>query len=137
MDEFNSLMGGFAVALSWQNMLFMLVGVTLLFAQAQVNGTLDKLSSHAVRRLASTIGRLRVGAFVRLAAARWAAARGCLLRARLSLRRSVFCWRRRFGGGLGDFAFRTGKENLRGASPRQIPLCARIGRTAGRTRQNR
>jgi putative tricarboxylic transport membrane protein len=29
MDEFNSLMGGFAVALSWQNMLFMLVGVTL------------------------------------------------------------------------------------------------------------
>jgi putative tricarboxylic transport membrane protein len=29
MDELNSLMGGFAVALSWQNMLFMLVGVTL------------------------------------------------------------------------------------------------------------
>ena len=32
-------------------------------------------SSHAVRRLASVIGRLRVGAFVRLAAARWSAAR--------------------------------------------------------------
>ena len=29
MDEFNSLMGGFAVALSWQNLGFMLVGIVL------------------------------------------------------------------------------------------------------------
>jgi putative tricarboxylic transport membrane protein len=29
MDELSSLMGGFAVALSWQNMLFMLVGIVL------------------------------------------------------------------------------------------------------------
>ncbi|MEQ1758824.1 MAG: SLC13 family permease [Vicinamibacterales bacterium] len=55
----NDVLAGFPVQL-----FLMLVGVTLLFAQAQVNGTLDKLSSHAVRLCGGNLGFVPVMFFL-------------------------------------------------------------------------
>jgi di/tricarboxylate transporter len=56
LDE---VLGGFPVQL-----FLMLVGVTLLFAQAQVNGTLDKLARSAVRICRGNVGFVPVMFFV-------------------------------------------------------------------------
>jgi di/tricarboxylate transporter len=55
----NDVLAGFPVQL-----FLMLVGVTLLFAQAQVNGTLDKLSANAVRLCGGNLGLVPVMFFV-------------------------------------------------------------------------
>ncbi len=55
----NDVLAGFPVQL-----FLMLVGVTLLFAQAQVNGTLDRLSANAVRLCGGNLGLVPVMFFV-------------------------------------------------------------------------
>lgn len=55
----NDVLAGFPVQL-----FLMLVGVTLLFAQAQVNGTLDKLSTSAVKLCGGNVGLVPVMFFV-------------------------------------------------------------------------
>jgi di/tricarboxylate transporter len=55
----NDVLAGFPVQL-----FLMLVGVTLLFAQAQVNGTLDKLSMNAVRLCGGNVGMVPVMFFL-------------------------------------------------------------------------
>jgi hypothetical protein len=55
----NDVLAGFPVQL-----FLMLVGVTLLFAQAQVNGTLDKLSTNAVRLCGGNVGLVPVMFFI-------------------------------------------------------------------------
>ena len=53
--KLDDVLAGFPVQL-----FLMLVGVTLLFAQAQVNGTLDKLARHAVRLCGGNLGLVPV-----------------------------------------------------------------------------
>lgn len=57
--KLDDVLAGFPVQL-----FLMLVGVTLLFAQAQVNGTLDKLARHAVRLCGGNLGLVPVMFFV-------------------------------------------------------------------------
>lgn len=59
----NTVMGGFPTQL-----FLTLVGVTLLFALAQVNGTLDKLAHHAVRSCRGRRGLVPIMFFVMAAA---------------------------------------------------------------------